>query len=62
MLSPGTPFLFLGEVGGRGPGGLVPLLPLGIVVGEDGPDSLFARGKVGGNVEERGHRGQHVPA
>ena len=47
-------FLFLGETGGRGPGGLVPPLPLGVVVGEDGPDSLFAQGEVGGDVEERG--------
>ena len=49
-----TLFLFLGEVGVRGPEGLIPPLPLGVVVGEDGSDSLFARGKVGGDVEERG--------
>ena len=47
-------FLFLGETGGRGPGGLVPPLPLCVVLGEDGPDSLFAQGEVGGDVEERG--------
>ena len=56
LLLPLAPlFLFLGETGGRGPGGLVPPLPLCVVLGEDGPDSLFARGEVGGDVEERGH-------
>ena len=60
MLPLVTLFLFLGEVGSRGPGGLVPLLPLGVVVEEDGPDGLFARGKVGGDVEERGRRGRYV--
>ena len=47
-------FLFLRETGGRGPEGLVPPLPHCVAVGEDGPDSLFARGEVGGDVEERG--------
>ena len=47
-------FLFLRETGGRGPGGLDPPLPLCVAVGEDGPDSLFARGEVGGDVVERG--------
>ena len=54
LLPLATLFLSLGEVGSRGPGGLVPPLPLGVVVREDGPDSLFARGEVGGDVEERG--------
>ena len=34
-------FLFLGETGGRGPGSLIPLLPLCVAFGEDGPDGLF---------------------
>ena len=55
-------FLFLGETGGQGPGGLVPPLPLGVVVREDGPDSLFARGEVGGDVEERGRCGRYILA
>ena len=54
LLLPLAPlFLFLGEMGGRGPRGLVPLLPLCFAVGEDGPDSFFARGEVGGDVKER---------
>ena len=55
-------FLFLRETGGRGPEGLVPRLPLCVAVGEDGPDSLFARGEVGGDVKERGRRGRYVLA
>ena len=55
LLLPLAPlFLFLGETGGRGPGGLVPPLPLCVTFGEDGPDGLFTRGEVGGDVEERG--------
>ena len=42
LLPLATLFLFPEEVGSRGPRGLVPLLPLGIAVGEDGPNSLFA--------------------
>ena len=47
-------FLFLGETGGRGPGSLVPPLPLCVAFGEDGPDDLFTQGEVGGDVEECG--------
>ena len=32
------------------------------VVGEDGPDNLFAQGKVGGDVKEHGRRCWYVPA
>ena len=62
MLPLVTLLLFIGEVGSRGPGGLVPLLPLGVVVEEDGPDGLFAQGEVGGDVEERGGRAWYVLA
>ena len=55
-------FLFLRETGGRGPEGLVPPLPLCVAFGENGPDGLFTRGEVGGDVEERGRRGRYVPA
>ena len=55
-------FLFPGETGGRGPRGPVPPLPLCFAVGEDGPDSFFARGEVGGDVEECGRQGWHIPA
>ena len=51
MLPLATLLLFLGEVGSRGPRGLVPPLPLGVVVGEDG-----------GDIEECGRRGWHVLA
>ena len=54
LLPQASLFLFLGETGGRGPGGLVPPLPLCVAFGEDGPDGLFTRGEVGGDVEERG--------
>ena len=54
--------LFLGGARRRGPGGLIPPLPLGVVVGEDGPDGLFARGEAGGDVEECGCRGRYAPA
>ena len=62
LLPLATLFLSFGEVGNRGLGGLIPPLPLGVVLGEDGPNSLFARGEVGGDVEERGSRARHVPA
>ena len=62
LLPLATLFLLLGDMGGRGPRGHIPPLPLGVVAGEDGPDSLFARGEVGGDVEERGRRGRYVPA
>ena len=57
-----TLLLSLGDAGGRGLGGLVLLLPLGVIVGEDGPNRLFARGEVGGDVEECGRCGWYVPA
>ena len=49
-------------MGGRGPKGLVPLLPLCFAIGEDGPNRLFTRGEVGGDVEECGCCGWYVPA
>ena len=57
-----TLLILLGEVGSQGPRGLVPPLPLGVVVREDGPNDLFTRGKVGGNVEEHSSRARHVLA
>ena len=55
LLLPQAPLLLsLGEAGGRGLGGLIPLLTLGVAVGEDGSNSLLTRGEVGGDVEERG--------
>ena len=42
LLPLATLFLSFGEVGNRGLRGLVPPLPLGVVLGEDGPNSLFA--------------------
>ena len=62
LLPLATLFLSFGEVGNRGLRGLIPPLPVGVVLGEDGPYRLFAQGEVGGDVEERGSRAWHVLA
>ena len=52
LLPLATLFLLLRVAGARGLGGLGLLFPLGSAIRENCTNCLFARGKVGGNVEQ----------